>query len=78
MSEIKKWIVTLIFLTALCVMSYMLGRSHSKIKIVKEQGKEIIKKIEVIKYVEKEKAKIWAKSNADSDELINLMQAGKL
>ena len=78
MLELKKWAVSLVLLIALCVACYMLGRLHSEVKIIKEQGKEIIKEVEVIKYVEKEKAKIWTKSNAGRDELINLMQAGQL
>jgi len=78
MLALKKWAVSLILLTALCVVCYALGRSHSEVKIIKQEGKEIIKKIEVIKYVEKEKAKIWVKPNAKRDELINLMQSGQL
>ncbi len=78
MLVLKKWAVSLILLTALCGVCYLLGRSHSEVKIIKQEGKEIIKKIEVIKYVEKEKAKIWVKPNANRDELINLMQSGQL
>ena len=78
MSELKKLAVSLALLIALCVACYMLGRSHSEVKIIKQEGKEIIKEVEIIKYVEKEKAKIWTKPNANRDELINLMQSGKL
>lgn len=78
MLELKKWAVSLVLLTALCFACYMLGRSHSEVKIIREQGKEIIKEVEIIKYVEKEKAKIWTKPNANRDELINLMQSGQL
>lgn len=78
MAELKKWAVSLLLLTALCFACYMLGRSHSEVKIIKQAGKEIIKEVEIIKYVEKEKAKIWSKSNANRDELINLMQSGQL
>lgn len=78
MLEIKKWAISFVLLIALCFACYMLGRSHSNIKIIREQGKEIIKEVEVIKYVEKEKAKIWVKSNANRDELINLMQTNQL
>lgn len=78
MLELKKWAISLALLIALCIACYMLGRSHSEVKIIKEQGKEIIKEVEVIKYVEKEKAKIWTKPNASRDELINLMQMGQL
>ncbi len=78
MSELKKRAVSLALLIALCVACYMLGRSHTEVRIIKQEGKEIIKEVEIIKYVEKEKAKIWTKPNANRDELINLMQSGKL
>ena len=78
MSELKKRAVSLALLIALCIACYMLGRSHSEVKIIKQEGKEIIKEVEVIKYVEKKKAKIWTKPNANRDELINLMQSGQL
>lgn len=61
-----------------CLLCYFLGRSHAEIKIVKEQGEEIIREIEVIKYVEKQKSEIWAAPNATSTELLGLMQDNKL
>jgi hypothetical protein len=51
--------------------AYLLGRSHSELKIVKEQ-------IEVVKYVNKETAKIHAQPNASRSELLELMHNGKL
>ena len=78
MSELHKWAVSTILLAALCAACYMLGRSHSEVKIIKEQGKEVIKQVEVIKYVEKEKAKIWVKPNAGRADLLNLMRGGEL
>ena len=63
---------------ALCMVSYFLGRSHAQIKIVKEKGDEIIKEIEVIKYVDTQKTEIWAKPNAAANELIGLFMQGKL
>ena len=63
---------------ALCVASYFLGRSHAEVKIIKEKGEEIIKEVEVIKYVEKEKAQIWSKPNATRDELVGLFMQNKL
>ena len=78
MIELKKWAVSLVLLTALCFVCYMLGRSHSEVKIIKQAKKEIIKEVEVIKYVEKEKAKIWVKPNANRDALLKLMQADQL
>lgn len=67
-----------IMVVALCLASYMLGRSHSEIKIIREKGEEIVKEIEVIKYVEKEKAQIWSKPNASRDELVSLFMQDQL
>ena len=78
MTELNKWAVSMFLIAALCAACYMLGRSHSEVKIIKEQGKEVIKQMEVIKYVEKEKAKIWVKPNADRADLLNLMRGGEL
>ena len=78
MSELRTKALGLLLLAALCFTCYMLGRSHSEVKIIKQEGKEIIKEVEVIKYVEKEKAKIWNKPNAARDNLLELMHAGKL
>ncbi len=49
---------------------YSIGRSRAVVK-------EIEKRVEVIKYVEKQKAAIHAKPNAGRDELLSLMRAGK-
>ena len=76
--EILKWTVCILFLSVLCTVFYFLGRSHAEVKIVKEKGEEIIKEVEVIKYVEKEKAQIWSKPNASVDELIGLFMQNKL
>lgn len=78
MSELHKWAVSTILLAALCSACYLLGRAHAEVKIVREQGENIIKEAEVIKYVEKEKSQIWTKPNADRDALLELMQANKL
>lgn len=51
--------------------AYFLGRSHAELKVVKE-------KVEVIKYVEKERAAIQAKPNAGRNDLLKLMRAGQL
>lgn len=58
-------ILSVLFLSSLAG-AYFLGRSHSELKIVKEQ-------VEVIKYVEKKKADIYSKPNATRDELLKLM-----
>lgn len=65
-----KTIVYVALVGGLCVASYLLGRSHATIK-------EVEKRVEVIKYVEKQKAAIHAKPNAGRDELLSLMRAGK-
>jgi len=65
-------------ISALCVGFYLLGRSHAQIKIVKEKGEEIIKEVEVIKYVEQKKADIWSKPNASDSELIGLFMQNQL
>lgn len=68
----------ILYTVCLCAACYYLGRSHSEVKIIHEKGKEIIKEVEVIKYVEKEKAKIWSKPNAGRNELLKLMHNGEL
>ena len=78
MTEVKKWAACLALTAALCLLCYALGRSHAEVKIVREKGKEIIKEVEVIKYVEKEKAKIWTAPSAGRDNLLELMRADKL
>ena len=61
----KNALIAILFM--LCWLgAYMLGRSHSEVKIVKEQ-------VEVVKYVEKKKADIYSKPNANRDELLKLM-----
>lgn len=76
--ETFKMVFLSLMVVALSVGFYLLGRSHAEVKIVKEKGEEIIKEVEVIKYVEKEKAEIWAKPNAASAELIGLFMQDKL
>lgn len=56
---------------ALCVLSYQLGASQKEVKIITE-------KVEVIKYVEKKKAAIYSKPNADKCELLKRMRGGIL
>lgn len=73
-----KWVGSLLFIGTLCFMCYLLGRSHAEVKIIKEKGEEIIKEVEVIKYVEKEKAQIWSRPNASRDELVGLFMQDKL
>ena len=66
----KNAVVFILFISALRG-AYLLGRSHSELKIVKEQ-------VEVIKYVNKEKAEIYSKPNASRSELLELMRNNKL
>lgn len=76
--ELVKWVACLLLIVCLCTAFYLLGRSHAEVKIIKEKGEEIIKEVEVIKYVEKEKAQIWAKPNASHDELVELFMQNQL
>ena len=77
-TDIYKTIFLFLLVVGLCVGFYLLGRSHAEVKIVKEKGEEIIKEVEVIKYVEQKKANIWSKSNASDSELIGLFLQGEL
>ena len=62
---VKYAILFVLFLSCLAG-AYFLGRSHSELKIVKEQ-------VEVIRYVEKKKADIYSRKNATRNELLKLM-----
>ena len=73
----KYFICGILYLSS-CLLCYFLGKSHAEIKIVKEKGEEIIREVEVVKYVEKQKLEIWAAPNATSTELLELMQNNKL
>ncbi|MBE6452993.1 MAG: hypothetical protein E7012_05855 [Alphaproteobacteria bacterium] len=64
-------IIRLVILIILGTLSYLLGRSHSQIKVITEQ-------IEVIKYVEQQKSKIHSRPNATRSELLKLMQNNML
>lgn len=66
----KYAILSVLFLSSLAG-AYFLGRSHSELKIVKEQ-------VEVIKYVEKKKADIYSRRSATRPELLKLMYNNKL
>lgn len=67
-----KRILSLCFLIfLLCYLSYQLGKSHSKIKIVEKQ-------VEVIRYETKKKEEIYVQPNASRDALLRLMQNGEL
>ena len=76
--EFAKWVACLLLIVSLCTAFYLLGRSHAEVKIVKEKGEEIIKEVEVVKYVEKEKSQIWARPSASADELIGLFLQNQL
>ena len=66
----KNALIAILFM--LCWLgAYLLGRSHSEAKIIKEQ-------VEVVKYVEKARADIYAKPNASRDELLKLMRQNVL
>lgn len=53
------------------VSGYFLGKAHRQIEYIE-------KKVEVIKYVEKNKAVIAAKPNAGRADILKLMRAGDL
>ena len=66
----KNAVVVVMFIACLAG-AYLLGCSHSEVKIIKEQ-------VEVVKYVEKARADIYAKPNASRDELLKLMRQNVL
>ena len=66
----KNAVVVVLFIACLAG-AYLLGRSHSELKIVKEQ-------VEVVKYVEKKKADIYSKPNLGRDSLLKLMHQNVL
>lgn len=76
--EVYKTIFLSLVVVGLCVGFYLLGRSHAEVKIVKERGEEIVKEVEVVKYVEQKKAEIWSKPNASDVELIKLFMQDQL
>ena len=63
--------IVVTFIVALCSLSYQLGKSNARVQIVTKQ-------VEVVKYVEKKKAAIYSKPNADRADLLKLMRAGLL
>lgn len=78
MLMLSKRLAVLLLTAALCLACYALGRSHAEVRIVKEKGDEIIKETEVIKYVTRQKAKIWSQPNAERDDLLERMRTGRL
>ena len=58
-------------LFCLCFLSYQLGKSHSKIKIIE-------KEVEVIRYETRSKEEIYMRPNATRDALLKLMRSGAL
>lgn len=58
-----------LLIAALCAGFYYLGKSQAEIKIIKEQ-------VQVIKYVDKQKAEIYSKPPADAGALFKLMRKG--
>jgi hypothetical protein len=68
---VKRGLFVFLLVLVLCFLSYQLGKSHSKIKIVE-------KEVEVIRYDTKSKEEIYQKPNATRDTLLRLMRAGSL
>lgn len=59
----------ILLIVALCTGFYFLGKSRAEIKIIKEQ-------VEVVKYVDKQKAEIYSKPPASADAIFKLMRKG--
>ncbi len=66
----KNAVVFILFISAM-LGAYLLGRSHSELKIVKEQ-------VEVVKYVDKKKAEIYSKPNLSRNAILERMRDNKL
>ncbi len=67
----KRMILLSVFIFLLCFLSYQLGKSHSKIKIIE-------KEVKVIRYETKEKEEIYMRPNASRRVLLELMRKGDL
>ncbi|MBO7244450.1 MAG: hypothetical protein J6V53_04125 [Alphaproteobacteria bacterium] len=67
----KRFLALCFLILCLCFLSYQLGKSHSKIKIIE-------KEVEVIRYETKTKEEIYMRPNASRDALLKLMRAGAL
>lgn len=70
-NQILRWAAVLVWGGALCLACYEIGKSKAEIKYVE-------KKVEVIRYAEKKRAKIYSQPNAGRDVLLKLMHDGKL
>ncbi len=70
-TQLLKFIFVSAITVAMCAGFYLLGKSQAETKIVKEQ-------VEVIRYVERQKADIYSKPNAHRNELLERMRKGKL
>lgn len=55
----------------MCFCAYQWGKSTARTEVITQQ-------VEVIKYVEKQKSKIYSRPNAHRDELLKRMRAGDL
>ena len=64
-------IIRISLIIMLCALSYGLGRSHAKTKIITQE-------VEVVKYVKEQKALLHSRPNASRDTLLNLMYNNKL
>lgn len=68
-AKIFTFLFIVLLIVALCTGFYFLGKSRAEIKIIKEQ-------VEVIKYVDKQKADIYSKPPASADTIFKLMRKG--
>ena len=69
--QIIRILATILLIGALCFACYEIGKSNAKIQIIEKEK-------EVIRYVEKEKAKIASKPNAGRDDIIRMFKSGIL
>ncbi len=66
----KRFFILIFFMGILCFLSYQLGKSHSKIKIIEKQ-------VEVIKYEKQIIQKVLMRPNPTRDTLLERMRQNK-
>lgn len=70
-NQIIRIIATIVLVACLCFACYEIGKTKAQVKIVEKEK-------EVIRYVEKEKAKIASKPNAGRSDIIKLFNTNVL
>lgn len=66
----KRLFLNLLFLFLMCFLSYQLGKSHTKEKIIEKQ-------VEVIRYEKQSIQKAFIAPHPSRDTLLNLMRQNK-